>query len=1083
MDRSWISACRLSKEYSDGIQKFIEFARLNKPNSKDEFRCPCIRCVCAKRVHVDTIREHVVVHGFDKGYTNWIWHGEAPDFTSCHKVSGSSSSSSKSVEMHDDAVLGDALEEMINDVEKEASREPEIVQKLVEASEKPLYAGSKYTVLSAVLRLFKLKARYGWDDKSFSDLMEALSDMFPEGNQLPSRGYDAKKILCPLGMGYKKIHACPNDCILYRNEYENRHTCVKCGASRYLKKGSFVEGEQEPPLKGSPAKVVWYLPVIPRLRRLYATPEDARRLTWHADRKADGKLRHPADSPQWKMIDRTFSDFGSESRNIRFGLCTDGINPHGNLSSKHSSWPVLLVIYNLPPWLSMKRKYIMLSLMISGPKQPGNDIDVFLAPLIDDLKVLWNEGVVVFDAYRKEKFTLRAMIFCTINDFPAYGNLAGYSVKGHKACPICEENTCFTQLRHGRKTVYLGHRRFLPRFHPYRRKKKAFNGRSELEEASLEPLSGSEVYRKVSKIANNFGKTGDNATARSNGALGPWKKCSIFYELPYWQSLYVRHSLDVMHIEKNICDSLIGTLLNIPNKTKDGLNSRLDMMEMGIRPELAPIEKGDRSYLPPALHTLGKKGKQQFCACLRDTKVPQGFCSNIRSLVSMQDLKLVGLKSHDCHVLMQHLIPIAIRPVLPNNVKRAITNLCLFFKKICSHSIDVAELDKLQSNVVETVCDLEMFFPPSFFDIMPHLSVHITGEIKLCGPVAFRWMYPFERFMKVLKGYVRNRYRPEASMVESYITEEVLEFVTNYLSGEEPIGVPSNRHESSFHQGKGRSGMKVVSALPADVVKAHVYVLNNHAEVEPYLVKHRSIIDGKNKRMSDKWRQMEHNRAFRKWFEDQIKLEEHPSETLRWISRTPSHMVISYSSYDISGYTFHTERHDARCANQNSGVCVIASATHYSSSKDANPIDAEMPYYGVIEEIWDLDYGQFRIPVFKCRWFDDSKKGKYIDEFGFTLVNFNKIAHVDEPFVLASQAKQVFYKRDPLCKGDDDWRIVIDGCRAFIPDEDGSDDEDAVVFKLPSVNVDEVTDENFSCVRNDNTEGYWVDIPKTSSKS
>jgi len=79
---------------------------------------------------------------------------------------------------------------------------------------------------------------------------------------------------------------------------------------------------------------------------------------------------------------------------------TDGMNPFANLSSNHSSWSILLVIYNLPPALCMKRKYMMLSMMISGPKQPANDIDVYLNPLIEDLKLLWNEGVDVFDAFR-----------------------------------------------------------------------------------------------------------------------------------------------------------------------------------------------------------------------------------------------------------------------------------------------------------------------------------------------------------------------------------------------------------------------------------------------------------------------------------------------------------------------------------------------------------------------------------------------------------------------------------------------------------------------------------------------------------
>ena len=95
--------------------------------------------------------------------------------------------------------------------------------------------------------------------------------------------------------------------------------------------------------------------------------------------------------------------------------------------------------------------------MITGQRQPGNDIDVYLTPLIEDLKKLWVERVDVYDQSVQETFRLRAMIFCTINDFPAYGNLSRYSVKGHHACLICKKNTSYIQLKHGKKTVYTRH--------------------------------------------------------------------------------------------------------------------------------------------------------------------------------------------------------------------------------------------------------------------------------------------------------------------------------------------------------------------------------------------------------------------------------------------------------------------------------------------------------------------------------------------------------------------------------------------------------------------------------------------------
>jgi len=81
------------------------------------------------------------------------------------------------------------------------------------------------------------------------------------------------------------------------------------------------------------------------------------------------------------------------------------------------------MIYDIPPWLCMERKYIMLSMTISQPRQPENDIDVYLKPLINDLKMLWEIGVDVFDAYFEDNFCLHVMLFCTVNDFTTYGNL------------------------------------------------------------------------------------------------------------------------------------------------------------------------------------------------------------------------------------------------------------------------------------------------------------------------------------------------------------------------------------------------------------------------------------------------------------------------------------------------------------------------------------------------------------------------------------------------------------------------------------------------------------------------------------
>ena len=148
-------------------------------------------------------------------------------------------------------------------------------------------------------------------------------------------------------------------------------------------------------------------------------------------------MRAPADRSQWRKIERKYwEDFAGDTRNVWFGL--DGINPFGEQSRNHSTWPVILCIYNLPPWLCMKRKFIMMPVLIQGPKQPDKNIDVYLRPLVEELLKLWfGNGVRAWDEHRQEEFNLHALLFVTINDWPALSNLSGQTNKGYHACTHC----------------------------------------------------------------------------------------------------------------------------------------------------------------------------------------------------------------------------------------------------------------------------------------------------------------------------------------------------------------------------------------------------------------------------------------------------------------------------------------------------------------------------------------------------------------------------------------------------------------------------------------------------------------------
>ena len=112
-------------------------------------------------------------------------------------------------------------------------------------------------------------------------------------------------------------------------------------------------------------------------------------------------------------------------------------------------------------------------------------------------------------------------------------------------------------------------------------------------------------------------------------------------------------------------------------------------------------------------------------------------------------------------------------------------------------TVDISRLKAIEEEIVLTLCLFEQYFPPSFFDIMIHLTVHLVRKIELCGPVYMRWMHSFERFMKMLKGYVRNQNRPEGCIFESYITEEAIKFCSEYIGGAETIAVPNTRYTSN----------------------------------------------------------------------------------------------------------------------------------------------------------------------------------------------------------------------------------------------------------------------------------------------
>ncbi|KAA0062714.1 transposase [Cucumis melo var. makuwa] len=332
--------------------------------------------------------------------------------------------------------------------------------------------------------------------------------------------------------------------------------------------------------------------------------------------------------------------------------------------------------------------------------------------------------------------------------------------------------------------------------------------------------------------------------------------------------------------------------------------------------------------------------------------------------------------------------------------------------------IDVTQVEKLQEDIVITLCLLEKYFPPSFFTIMVHLTVHLVREVKLCGPIYLRWMYPFERFMKVIKNAVRNRNRPEGCIAEGYILEEAVEFCSEFLCGVDSIGLGCQKlRDNSEYSKLGRPlSSGVTSILERELLyQAHRYVLENTVDVQPYIEKHLIALQQQHRSRSknQKWIQDEHNRTLEGDVEG--------SDNLRWIAHGPYPVVTTYNSYAINGCHYHTKSHDKNKTVQNSGVSLVAKT--------------------------------MQVAIFKCDWVENSG-GIKTDELGFVSVYLSRVGHKNDSFIFATQAKQVFFVEDP---SDSRWSIVLTPPQRDFADQYNDDELGDTVLNcqgMPKATID-----------------------------
>jgi hypothetical protein len=542
---------------------------------------------------------HLCNKGFTENYHVWNRHGEheATDGET-HEVglddeTDGGSNTYGDFDHMDEMVLDAAGPNYDQNMQEPPNAEASSFFHMLEAADKPLWENcEKHTQLSAVTRLLSVKSEHNVSVSCFDGFIKAINEMLPQDANLPGSFYKCKKVVEALGMPVQKIDVCKNDCMLYYKEHSNRRKCITCNEPRYAEGDALPENK-----KGTPQKVLRYLPIIPRLQRLYMSQSTATHMTYHKEglesekrnnEKRKKKLAHPADTEAWKEVDKKYPDFAKEPRNVRLGLSTDGFTPFNHTASSYSCWPVFIVPYNLPPALCMKQQNIFLNMVIPGPKHPGKNIDVFFRPLIDELMQLWTDGVSTYDRSRNQNFLMKAALIGTVSDFPAYGMLSGWSTHGKLACPICMEDTKSFRLEVGGKPCWFDcHRRFLPKRHPFRREKKKFTKDREEKDGPPTYRSSLDVYNWVKSYPQiTFGTKVGNQEIEGFKEAHNWVKKSIFWELPYWPSLLIRHNLDVMHIEKNVFDNVWNTVMDIPKRTKDNAKSRFDLANICDRPKL-----------------------------------------------------------------------------------------------------------------------------------------------------------------------------------------------------------------------------------------------------------------------------------------------------------------------------------------------------------------------------------------------------------------------------------------------------------------------------------------------------------------
>ncbi|RDX87156.1 hypothetical protein CR513_31408, partial [Mucuna pruriens] len=230
-------------------------------------------------------------------------------------------------------------------------------------------------------------------------------------------------------------------------------------------------------------------------------------------------------------------------------------------------------------------------------------------------------------------------------------------------------------LKHYHKVSYFYyHRQFLPLDHPYKRNKNSFKKRC-VETSPLPPrMSSLNMWNRVAHLPFSYDLEEEEEEIHGYGTY------------------ILRHNIDVLHTERNVFMNVFDIAMDINDRTMDTYKARMDIAKICNRKELELKDIGRvKLFNPKAAYALTKSQKVANCKWVKELKLPDGYASNLSRYVDLNQGKLHGMKSHNCHVFKQRLLPIAFDS-LPKHIWKPLVELSHYFRDLTSTTVNVEKL-------------------------------------------------------------------------------------------------------------------------------------------------------------------------------------------------------------------------------------------------------------------------------------------------------------------------------------------------------------------------------------------------------